>query len=477
MTRFPAVRAVSYVLAHVPDLVRYGSKPSREMARDAGFEHALSAHLRGAAEARDYVANQVFIGSVDPEALRGRVRPWWTAEPAAPECEPSGVFLPQAASYGALRSADSFGLLLLERGFAAQADEALLTHGLWCDRDLSSLAAGVDRDELDRRIAHETALPIWMDGELIGCMQRGHEGDPALTAHVLLENLAAKATASAAVRHLLAASPAIAREDIDYVISAGEEAVGDRYQRGGGNLAKAIGEEAGLTNCTGSDVKAFCCGPVHAFVMASALVHAGVFRNVLVVGGGSAAKLGMKSPAHIKRAMPILEDVLAGFAVLVGPYDGESPVIRLDAIGKHDVRCGASAQAIAEALTVQPLNRIGKTLLDVDKYAVELHNPEVTEPAGGGDVPRNAYRLLASLAVRQGLIAREEIAGFEVSRGMIGFSPTQGHVASAVPYLGHARRRLVRREIDNAMFIAKGSLFLGRMTQMADGMSFVLDQP
>jgi hypothetical protein len=27
----------------------------------------------------------------------------------------------------------------------------------------------------------------------------------------------------------------------------------------------------------------------------------------------------------------------------------------------------------------------------------------------------------------------------------------------------------------SAMFVAKGSLFLGRMTQMADGMSFVLD--
>jgi hypothetical protein len=375
-----------------------------------------------------------------------------------------------------MRVADSFGLLVLEDRFAADV-RAALAGRLWAGDELKHLDTGVSRDEIARHIATDEALPIEVNGEIVGCMQRAQDGDATLTAAVLMENLAAKATASAAVRHLLAENPRARREEIDYVISAGEEAVGDRYQRGGGNLAKAIGEEAGLVNSTGSDVKAFCCGPLHAFVMAAALVHAGVFRNVLVVGGGSVAKLGMKSPAHVEHDMPVLEDVLAGFAVLVGPHDGENPVIRLDAVGKHDVRCRSAAQEIAEALTVEPLRRIGRTLLDVDKYAVELHNPEVTEPAGGGNVPHTAYRLLAALAVRHGLIARDSIDEFERARGVIGFSPTQGHVASAVPYLGHAHRKLTNGEIRNAMFIAKGSLFLGRMTQMADGMSVVLEQP
>ncbi|GAI96224.1 unnamed protein product, partial [marine sediment metagenome] len=34
-------------------------------------------------------------------------------------------------------------------------------------------------------------------------------------------------------------------QDIDYLIGCGEEAVGDRYNRGGGNMAKAIGELCG----------------------------------------------------------------------------------------------------------------------------------------------------------------------------------------------------------------------------------------
>jgi len=59
---------------------------------------------------------------------------------------------------------------------------------------------------------------------------------------------------------------------------------------------------------------------------------------------------------------------------------------------------------------------------------------------------------------------------------MPGFSPTQGHIAAAVPFLGHARLLLLAGEIERAMFVAKGSLFLGRMTNLSDGSSFVLER-
>lgn len=59
---------------------------------------------------------------------------------------------------------------------------------------------------------------------------------------------------------------------------------------------------------------------------------------------------------------------------------------------------------------------------------------------------------------------------------MLGFSPTQGHVASAVPALGHAVRKMKAGEMQRALFLAKGSLFLGRMTQLADGISFLLEK-
>jgi len=50
---------------------------------------------------------------------------------------------------------------------------------------------------------------------------------------------------------------------------------------------------------------------------------------VIVAGGGCLAKAGMKSEAHLKHNMPILEDILAGMALMIKKDDGVSPLIRL----------------------------------------------------------------------------------------------------------------------------------------------------
>ena len=85
------------------------------------------------------------------------------------------------------------------------------------------------------------------------------------------------------------------------------------------------------------------------------------------------------------------------------------------------------------SLVAEPLLRLGLGFGDVDKYATELHNPEITEPAASGDVPAQNYRLIAALAVLAKQIAREDMPQFVRQHGMPGFSPTQGHIASAVP--------------------------------------------
>lgn len=241
-------------------------------------------------------------------------------------------------------------------------------------------------------------------------------------------------------------------------------------------MAKAIGELCGCTKATGSDVKAFCCAPVHAIVLAASLVASKVFNNVVVVAGGSFAKLGMKFQGHLRHDMPILEDVLAGIAVWVSQDDGKSPVIRLDSIGKHEISSGSAQQAIIDKLVVQPLDHLGLKLTQVDKYATEMHNPEVTEPQGSGNVPRMNYRTIGSFAVMRNELRREDLAHFVEVHGMPGFSPTQGHIASAVPVLGHSMRKMMRGEMENTMFLAKGSLFLGRVTQLSDGISFLLER-
>ena len=72
-------------------------------------------------------------------------------------------------------------------------------------------------------------------------------------------------------------------------------------------------------------------------------------------------------------------------------------------------------------------------------------------------------------------IDRTDVDRFVRERGMPGFSPTQGHVPAAVPFMGHAIRDMKAGRIKNTMFVAKGSLFLGRMSQLSDGLSFLLE--
>src|SRR5439155_2919358 len=164
----------------------------------------------------------------------------------------------------------------------------------------------------------------------------------------------------------------------------------------------------------------------------------------------------------LNTGLPVLEDVVGGSAALVTTADGVSPVVRLDGVGRHRVRAGSSNPQIMEALGVEPLEQLGLSMLDVDDYATELHNPEITEPQGSGNVPERNYKTIAALAVRAGEIERPEIPAFMRERGMPGYAPTQGHLASALCYLPHAVRRLGGGDAERVLMIAKGSLFLGR---------------
>jgi betaine reductase len=371
-----------------------------------------------------------------------------------------------------MKIADEFDLLHLDERFVETIRPLLANHPLTRTEDLGRLGDGVAVGQIAAEVERNGALPLYLGNQLVGCLVRGHDEDENLAPAILLENLACKATGILALRHLLGPDSAA----VDFVLGCGEEGVGDRYQRGAGNLAKAMAELAGCLNSSGADVKAFCCSPVHALVIGASLVHAGLFRNVAVVGGGSLAKLGMKMRGHLANGMPIMEDVLAAIAFWLGEDDRVNPHLRLDTVGKHDVAAGSSQQAIMESLVVRPLERVGLRILEVERFATEMHNPEITEPAGSGNVPRNNYRMIGGLAVLRGEMSRSELDWFERHYGMPGFSPTQGHVAAAVPFLGHARNMILGGKIDRAMFVAKGSLFLAKMTKLSDGMSFVLQK-
>jgi betaine reductase len=473
----PVIRGVRFFLAHTPGLVRYGSKPSRDIARDSTVAAAIGSHLRSYEAALAYPPNRAFLGHIHPDTLTALPQPWFTRAEPGTRWGAHGELMPEEEFYGLLKICDVFELVRLEAGFVEEVRQALAAHPLLTAADLARLGHGVPEADLVAQCAGSVpTLPLCLrNGRLIGCMQSAHEEDATLAADVLLENLTCKASAVMAMRTLLAQEQ-IDPHTIPYVLNSGEEAVGDRYQRGGGNLAKAVAEMSGCQAATGVDIKGFCCGPVHALTVAGSLVSARVFSQVAVVGGCALAKLGMKYRGHVQHNQPVLEDVLAAVAILVGPDDGHSPRLRLDALGRHTVAAGSSQKAIFECLVSEPLGRLGLRFTDVDKYATELHNPEVTEPAGSGNVPQLNYRVIAGLAALRKEITPAQVPDFVARHGMPGYSPTQGHIASAVPFLGHAVDGLRAGSLQRVMLLAKGSLFLGRMTQMADGMSCILER-
>jgi betaine reductase len=470
MTSDPAILHSAYVLAHAPDFVRHGSKPTREIEDDPDLLAQVAGSLRPWEEVVGYPPNQTFIGNLTPDDLAAVPRPW-TDHPV-PDASPDGPFgriVTQAALYGLMKLCDDFDLLTITNDLAAQARSELTRFEHRRDQ-----ITGVDAADLEAVIARHDGLELFHQGARVGFIRTAHEEDASLDAHVLFENLVCKATAVLAVSDLFDTGP-IEPEDVDYLLNTGEEAVGDRYQRGGGSLSKAVGEVVGCVNATGSDIKAFCAAPVHALIAAAAMVASGLHRYVVVLGGGSQAKMGMKFRAHLRNGVPIMEDCLAAMAFVVGPDDGEGMRLRLDLTGKHPIGAGSSPQAIYQSLVVEPLERAGLGMTDVGRYAVEMHNPEITEPGDSGDVPATNYRTLAAMAVLRGEIERDQMDDFVATRGMPGFSPTQGHIPAGVPFLGHAHAAMRAGTLERAMIVAKGSLFLGRMTQLVDGVSFVIE--
>jgi len=447
---FPVLKGASYALIHARDMILHqGSAQTSERHLNPNSEYLqnLPKHLRTFEDVVAYPPNQVYIGSMLPKELDGIPRPWHKNPISGAKREGKyGEIIPLGEFYKLMKAADSFNLVLLNE----------------------------EKEEIAELVNSKQAEPMYLDGELVGCVKKAHAFDQALSEHVMFENLVSKASATFCL-DLLFKKTDLLPSQVDYVIECSEEACGDMNQRGGGNFAKAIAEAAGCVNATGSDVRGFCAAPVHAILMAASLVQAGIYKNVVVVAGGSSAKLGMNAKDHIKKDIPVLEDVLGAFAVHIGENDGKSPMIRTDIVGRHSVGTGSSPQAVTQSIVAEPLERVGLKLADVDAFSVEMQNPDITEPAGAGDVPKANYKMIAALGVMRKEFERSQLNEVVERISMPGFAPTQGHIPSGVPFLGHAKDLIEAGKLNRVMIVGKGSLFLGRLTNQFDGVSFLLE--
>jgi len=478
---FPVLKGASYALIHAPDMVVHqGSTQTSERRLNPASQHLtdLPKALRSFEDAVAYAPNQVYIGGAAPKDLLKIEAPWYKNPiKNASRTAKHGEIMPQDEFLGLIKAVDAFELVLLEEGFQKTIHEKLKKSpvvGGW--KFLEKLEKGhAAISQIEELTSSHKAEPMYLGGKLVGCVKKAHDFDAALSEHVMFENLVSKASAAFCLELLLKRST-VDRAEIDYIIECSEEACGDMNQRGGGNFAKSIGEVCGCLGATGADTRSFCAGPAHALVQAAALVKSGIFKNVIALAGGSSAKLGMNSKDHVKKGMPALEDMIGAFAVHISENDGVSPIIRTDIVGRHTIGSGAAPQAVMQAIVASPLDRAGVKLSEIDAFSVEMQNPEITVPAGAGDVPSANYKMIAALGVMRGDFEKSQLASVVERIGMPGFAPTQGHIPSGVPFLGHCKDMIEAGELNKAMIVGKGSLFLGRLTNLFDGVSFVVEK-
>ena len=471
------IKGAGYALVHTPDMVIHnGTTQTTERIVNPESEYlkALPDHLRTFEQAVAYYPNQTYIGNLTPDELGAIPAPWNEQEcPLTSRYGKFGQIMPQEEFLLLMQACDVFDLVILDAAFVAEHKAALAANEIIDDSIMARIKDGVDPEQIAHAVNDEHAEGLYHNGKLVGAVKRAHDIDTNLSAHVMHENLASKASNVVAILHAVK-NAGIAKEDVEYVIDCAEEACGDMNQRGGGNFAKAAAEIAGLNNATGSDVRGFCAGPAHALIDAASLVAAGTFKTVVVTAGGCTAKLGMNGKDHVKKGLPIMEDMIGGFCIVLTQDDGVSPEINLNIVGRHTVGTGSAPQAVISSLVTESLDRNGLKITDIDKYSPEMQNPDITKPAGAGDVPLANYKMIAALAVKRGEIGRADIASFADKYGLTGWAPTQGHIPSGVPAIGYLCDKIKAGEMNRAMIIGKGSLFLGRMTNLFDGASFVI---
>ena len=71
---------------------------------------------------------------------------------------------------------------------------------------------------------------------------------------------------------------------------------------------------------------------------------------------------------------------------------------------------GSASVPVPAVVNVAQANHLKLKITDIDKFSPEMQNPDITKPAGAGDVPLANYKMIAALAVKRGELDRKELA-------------------------------------------------------------------
>ena len=267
--------------------------------------------------------------------------------------------------------------------------------------------------------------------------------------HVLLENLAIKASGVHALRDLLATDRH--RPGVDHAR--------DRLRRGGGRRPvparrrqRREGDRRGVRPHRARariDVKSFCAAPIHALVVAAALIEAGDRATGSSWSPAArSGKLGMKFEGALAAGLPDPR----------GRARRDGDPARARRRVERSRRCGPTPSAACRSVPgCAPQAQLDALVGDAARRARRRRSPTSARTPRRSTTPRSPSRRAAATsptgttgcsrgsACVRGELDTDDIPAFARAHGMPGFAPTQGHIASAVPWLPHALARMRAR--------------------------------
>ena len=216
------IKGAGYILVHTPDMVLHNGTTQtteRIVNPDSEYLKELPKHIRTFDQALSYWPNQVYIGNKTPDELAAVEQPWCDKV-----CDVNdryghfGQIMPQEEFLLLMQACDVFGLVKLEKSFVEAHKAALAANPIIDETIMARIPAEqTEAAEIQRLVDEEHSEGLYHNGQLVGCVNRAHDIDVNLSAHVMHENLVSKASS---VMALLSAvkNAGIAKEDVEYVM-------------------------------------------------------------------------------------------------------------------------------------------------------------------------------------------------------------------------------------------------------------------
>ena len=135
--------------------------------------------------------------------LREHEQPWFDKKyDKADRFGSFGEIMPQEEVYFMIQAADEFELVRLEKGFVEEYKEKFFANPVLTDLIKDRIHDGIEKEALEK-LLEDDAEGLYIGDRLVGAVKKAHDVDVALTSHVLLENLASKASNILSLLHLI----------------------------------------------------------------------------------------------------------------------------------------------------------------------------------------------------------------------------------------------------------------------------------